>query len=145
MHRVRIGLAAIGMGLTTYFAPVTAVSAQPSSPPTFDGQTLGSQNAATQQLFQNVWGGQAVARWASEHNGELIAKGYVPGSGAGTSGAQTSPPGQSSSHTSGAPGSNISNNQSVSAPGPDPNAGTSNESSSASTDTDDDEEVPAPR
>ncbi|MDQ6674921.1 MAG: ScyD/ScyE family protein [Chloroflexota bacterium] len=40
-----------------------------------DGQTLATQSAATQAMFQTVWGDGAGARWVQEHEAELARHG----------------------------------------------------------------------
>jgi len=55
-------------------------AAAPSPPPAAeaqaplrarDGQSLATQSAATQAMFQAVWGNGAAARWVQEHEAEL--------------------------------------------------------------------------
>jgi plastocyanin len=56
-------------------APPAAATtaATPSSSPTVakDGQTLASQPAATQSMFNAVWGDRAAQEWAQEHDAAL--------------------------------------------------------------------------
>jgi quercetin dioxygenase-like cupin family protein len=47
----------------------------PSVPVARDGQSLATQCAATQMLFQAVHGEQAATRWVQEHNAELARMG----------------------------------------------------------------------
>jgi quercetin dioxygenase-like cupin family protein len=47
----------------------------PLMPAARDGQSLATQSAATQALFQAVHGEQAAARWVQEHNAELARMG----------------------------------------------------------------------
>ena len=70
------------LGLTGNFVVVAAggqptAPAAPASPaPTNltvarDGQSLASQSAATQAMFNAVWGNRAAQQWAQEHNAAL--------------------------------------------------------------------------
>jgi uncharacterized surface protein with fasciclin (FAS1) repeats len=56
-------------------APTPAPSTPANPNVARDGQTLASQPQSVQQLFQAVWGDQAGARWAEEHNAELSRAG----------------------------------------------------------------------
>ena len=48
-------------------APAPAPNATVAS----DGQTLSGQSAATQQMFNAVWGSRAAQEWVTEHNAAL--------------------------------------------------------------------------
>ncbi|MFN0069960.1 MAG: hypothetical protein ACKVVP_00550 [Chloroflexota bacterium] len=105
MKHVRLGLIALGAGLSIYLAPAGPALAAHEA---YDGQVLQNQPEATQRLFQSTWGDQAAVRWGMEHTMELVAKGQAPasalsaypqaagmgtGMGMGQSGAQITDPG----------------------------------------------------
>jgi plastocyanin len=56
-------------GTNTAAAP--AAPATTSASATKDGQSLASQSAATQAMFNAVWGNQAAQQWVREHNAAL--------------------------------------------------------------------------
>jgi methionine-rich copper-binding protein CopC len=51
-------------------APASAPANRPASVAS-DGRTLASEPAATQALFQAVWGAQAATEWATEHTAQI--------------------------------------------------------------------------
>ena len=55
-------------------APTPATTA-PSTQVARDGQSLATQTAATQTLFNSVWGGAAATEWVRQHEAELARQG----------------------------------------------------------------------
>jgi hypothetical protein len=68
----------VAAGTPTTGAPAQGAQPAPSlgSSVARDNQSLAGQSAATQALFNAVWGGQAGPRWVQEHEAELARSGH---------------------------------------------------------------------
>jgi plastocyanin len=58
-------------GTTNAAAPAAPAPTSASATVAKDGQSLASQSAATQAMFNAVWGSQAPQQWVREHNAAL--------------------------------------------------------------------------
>src|SRR5215212_2705461 len=88
MNRIRRIVIGTSASVALLVLPLSSVGAQQGqAPATFDGQSLTTQSQTTQQMFSGTWGAQAPQRWATEHEGELRARGITPGQTGAQAGA----------------------------------------------------------